>query len=133
MLEDPAMLGVSARAEPVETAPQAIARLESFVAQTVAPPLRNDERASARQAFAMFLGTAEMPDLALAQNPYGVALALARRKQLGIDSAALGRAFDSLTERDLRRAATEIFAPARRAGAWVSPAEPKIKPMFVPR
>ena len=122
LLEDPAVLGVSGKAKPGETPPRALARLESFVAETIAPPLRDDERTSARQMFAMFLGTAEMPDFALAQNPYGAALALARREQMGIDSTAIGRAFDSLTERDLRRAADAIFAPERRAGAWIAPA-----------
>jgi zinc protease len=121
LLEDPAVLGVSATANPGETAPQAIARLESFVAGTIAPQLRDDERASARQMFAFFLGTAEIPDFALAQNPYGVALSLARREQLGIDPLKLNRALDALTERDLRRAAGELFTPARHAGAFISP------------
>jgi zinc protease len=121
LLEDPAVLGVSATAKPGETAPQAIVRLESFVADTIAPPLRDDERASARQMFALFLGTAEIPDFALSQNPYGAALSLARREQLGIDTRKLNRAFNTLTERDLRRAAGEIFTPARHAGAFISP------------
>jgi zinc protease len=121
LLEDPAVLGVSAAAKPNETAKQAIARLESFVADTVAPQFRDGERASARQTFAFFLGTAEIPDLAIAQNPYSVALSLARREQLGIDPLKLGRAFDALAERDGRRAAGEIFAPARHAGAFLSP------------
>jgi len=121
LLEDPAVLGVSAMAKPGETAPRAIARLESFVADTIAPQFRDDERASARQMFALPLGTGEMPDFALAQNPYGAALSLARREQLGIDALELNRAFDALTERDLRRAAGEIFAPARHAGAFISP------------
>jgi zinc protease len=81
LLEDPAVLGVSATAKRGEAAPRAIARLESFVADTVAPRLRDDERASARQMFAFFLGTAEVPDPALARNPYGVAFSLARRGQ----------------------------------------------------
>jgi hypothetical protein len=121
LLEDPAVLGLSAKAKPGETAPRAIARLESFVADTIAPPLRDNERASARQMFAFFLGTADIPDFALAQNPYGVALSLARREQLGIDSSKLNRAFDALTEPDLRRAASELFNSARHAGAFVSP------------
>jgi zinc protease len=123
LLEDPAVLGVSVTAKPGETAPQAIARLESFVAETIGPKLRDDERAAARQTFAFFLGTAEIPDSALAQNPYGAALSLARREQLGIDPLKLNRAFDALTERDLRRAAGEVFAPTRHAGAFLSPAK----------
>ena len=121
LLEDPAVLGVSATANPGETAPRTIARLESFVADAIAPQFRDEERASARQMFAFFLGTAEIPDFALAQNPYGAALSLARREQLGIDTRALNRAFDALTEQVLRRAAVEIFTPARHDAAFISP------------
>jgi zinc protease len=120
LLDDPAVLSVSAMAKPGENAAAAIARLESFVAGTIAPPLRADERASARQVFAFFLGTAEIPDAALAQNPYGAAFTLARREQLGIDSLALKRAFDALTERDVRRAAGAIFSPDRHGAAFLS-------------
>jgi hypothetical protein len=95
--------------------------IPGLVANALAPPLRDDERAPVRQMFALFLGTAEIPDFALARNPYGVALALARREQLGIDPARLNRAFDALTEPDLRRAANAIFAPSRHAGAFISP------------
>ncbi|QEH34150.1 ECF RNA polymerase sigma factor SigW [Aquisphaera giovannonii] len=123
VLDDPAMLAVSATARAGETAAQSFARLESFVADTVAPPLRDGEREAARMNFAMFLGTAEMPDAALARNPYGAAFALARREQLGIDPAAVGRAFDALTDRDLRRAADEAFAPGRKVGVRIDPGE----------
>ncbi|MGC8642144.1 MAG: M16 family metallopeptidase, partial [Isosphaeraceae bacterium] len=120
MLEDPAILGVSVAAQPGETAAAAIARLEAFVAGTIAPELGKQECSSVRRTLAFFLGTAEIPDSALAQNPYGVALALARREQLEIDPRKLNQAFDSLTEKVLRRAAEEIFAPDRHAGAFVS-------------
>ena len=68
-----------------------------------------------------FLGLADVPDQFLAQNPYGVAFSLARREQLGLDPARLNRALDALTEQDLRRAAAEVFAPARHAGAVITP------------
>jgi zinc protease len=121
LLEDPAVLGISATAQPGESSRQAIKRLESFVAETIAPQLRDDERASSRQIFARFLGTADLPAFGLAQNPYGVALSVARCEQLGIDTVKLTHAFDTLTESDLRRAAGEIFAPARHAAAFLSP------------
>jgi zinc protease len=121
LLEDPAVIGLTATAKPGENAARAIARLEFFVADTIGQQLGPEERASARQTFALFLGTAEIPDFALAQNPYGVALSLARREQLHLDTLRLNRAFDALTEKDLRRAAGEIFDPARHAGAFVSP------------
>ncbi len=120
LLEDPAVLGVSATAKPGETAARAIARLDSFVADTVAAPLRDDERASARAMFAFFLGTDDIPESALARNPYAAALSVARREQLRIDPLKLRRALDTVTDRDVRRAAGEIFNPARRAGAFLS-------------
>jgi zinc protease len=121
-LDDPVVLGISAAAKPGETGAQMIARLESFVAETTAPQLRDVEPTSARQAFAFFLDTAEIPVFALAQNPYGAAFALAWREQMGIDTLKLRRAFDALTDRDLRRAVGEIFPKARHAGAVISPA-----------
>jgi zinc protease len=123
LLEDASVLGVSAVAKPGETAPQAVARLESFVADTIAPQFREDERASTRQTFAFFLGTAEVSDFALAQNPYGAALSLARREQLAIDPVKLNRALDVVTDGDLRRAAVAILSPDRHAAAFVSPAK----------
>ena len=44
LLDDPAVLGVSAIAKPGETASRAFAQLEEFVAKTIAPQLRDDER-----------------------------------------------------------------------------------------
>ncbi len=71
--------------------------------------------------FALPLGTADIPDFVLAQNPYGAAISLARREQMAIDPIKLNRAFDALTEADLCRAAREILAPARHASSFVSP------------
>ena len=79
VLEDSAVIGTSASAKAGETVDRTIARLESFVAETIAPTLRDDDRAAARQVFALPLGTTQIPDFALAQNPYAVALALGRR------------------------------------------------------
>ena len=45
---------------------------------------------------------------------------MGRREQLGIDSAKLDKAFKAVTDRPLKRAAAEIFAPARHAGAFVT-------------
>ena len=98
-----------------------LARLEKLVADAVAPGIRQDERASTRQMFGFLLGTSDLPDFALARNPYGLALSLARREQLGLDSVKLGRALDALTEAELRRAAAEFLAPARDGAAIVSP------------
>jgi zinc protease len=121
LLEDPAVFAISVNAKPGERASDVIVRLESIVAHTITPSLRADERASAPQMFALFLDTADIPDFALASNPYSAALALARREQLGIDPAKLKRSFEALTDSHLRRAAKEILAPTRHAAALISP------------
>jgi RNA polymerase sigma factor (sigma-70 family) len=62
-----------------------------------------------------------LPDEVL-QNIYGVALSLGRREQLAMDSAGVKRALEAVNERDVRQIANEVFAPARPAAVFVSPA-----------
>ncbi len=119
-LDDGTVVAVSAKVRSGESNDQAIGRLEAFVAETIAPKLRDSERAAARQQFARLLGLGDLPDIFLVGNPYGVAFSLARREQLGLDPARLNRQFNALTDEDLRRAAAEIFAPNLHAGAVVS-------------
>ena len=67
----------------------------------------------------MILGLGDIPDVALGQNPYGVAFSLARRDQLGLDTARLNRELEAVTDEDLKRVAAEVFAPSRHAAAIV--------------
>jgi len=119
-LDDGTVVAFSIAAKPGETAAQAYARIEAFVAETLEPKLRPFELTSTRQQLGLFLGTAELPDNLLAQNPYGVAFSLGRREQLGIDPVKLNRALQAVTDQDLRRVAAEVFAPARHTGAFIS-------------
>jgi zinc protease len=119
-LDDGAIVGISAPARPGEPAAKAFARIETFVAETLAPKLGPAEPASVLEQLGFILGTMSLPDPMLAQNPYGVAFSLARREQLGLDPAKLKRSIEAVTDADLRRAATEVFAPGRHAGAFIS-------------
>jgi zinc protease len=119
-LDDGAVVAVSTPLKSGETDEKALARLETFVAETIAPKLRNDEPALTQQQLGFLLGTADVPDTFL-QNIYGVAFSLARRDQLGIDTRRLGLAIQAVTEQELRRAAKEVFTPARHVAAVVSP------------
>ena len=56
----------------------------------------------------------------LGLNPYGVAFSLGRHEQLGIDPGKMNRAFQAVTDQDLRRAIKEIFAPTRHTAAFIS-------------
>jgi zinc protease len=116
-LDDGSVVAISATVKPGETPAKAFERIESFVAEAIGPKLKAGEAAEAKQQLGFILGLGDLPDSALGQNPYGVAFSLARRDQLGLDPARLGRAIEALTDQDLRRAATAIFAPGRHAGA----------------
>jgi zinc protease len=118
-MDDGAFVAVSAPAKPGENVSQAVARLETFVAETIAPPLRDTEITATQQELGFFLGTIDLPDEVL-QNIYGVAFSLGRRAQLAIDSAGLKRALEAVNEQDLRRVANEVFAPARHAAVLVT-------------
>ena len=120
LLDDPAVLSVNFPIRRGESAQQARQRLETFVKEIVDQKLGEKECNSVRETFGFFLGTDDVPDRALAQNPYGVAFSLGRRIQLSIDSAKLRKSLEAVTDKDLRRAAAEVFGPDRYAAAFVS-------------
>jgi zinc protease len=117
-LDDGSVVAISVPIKRGETAIEAFKRIEKFVAETIEPKLGAFELAAVKQQeLGLILGLRDFPDAALGHNPYGVAFSLARRDQLGLDPARLGRALDAVTDRDLRRVADEVFAPGRHAGA----------------
>jgi zinc protease len=118
--DDGTIVALFTSMQPGETGSKACARIESFVAETVAPKLEEMEKAGARDMLGMMLGTGEIPDAMLANNPYGVIFSIGRREQLGIDPEALDKAFKAVTDQDLRRAAKEVFGPDRHAGVIVT-------------
>ncbi len=119
-LDNPNTLAVTVPLETGESSAQVLARLESFVAKTLEPKLGPEEIEAAQQQLGFLLGTMEIPDQLLAQNPYGVIFSIVRRKQLGLDPAKLSRALKAVTDADLRKAAREVFAPSRHTGAIIS-------------
>jgi hypothetical protein len=62
-----------------------------------------------------------VPDRMLAQNLYGVAFGMGRRAQMGIDSATLKGAIETVTTDDLRRAAETVFSKKVQAAVVVIP------------
>jgi zinc protease len=119
-LDDGAIVAVSTQAKPKEYAAGAFKRLEAFVAETIEPKLRPFELMQARQQVGPLLGLVDLPDTILVNNPYGVAFSLGRREQLDLGSTALKRAWNAVTDDQLRRVAREVFAPEHRAAAFVA-------------
>jgi|GEM_PF-1346645 len=119
-LDDPRVLAVSTTVRGGETTAQALARIETVVAEILEPKLNDHEPDATQQQLGLLLGTIQLPDQVLAQNPYGVVFSIVRRGQLGIDSAKLKRDLATVTDEDLRRVIKEVFAPGRHAGAVIS-------------
>jgi len=112
-VDDPSFIAVMAPV-PSQVAPEkASAELDRWIASavTVKDEAAAVDTATPRGAFGPLMGLPGTPELALAQNPYGLAFGLARADQLGIDAEELVAGLDKLTGQDLRRCAEAVFAP----------------------
>jgi zinc protease len=114
--DDGTVVAISVKIRQGEPPAKAFERIEAFVAEAIAPKLGAGEAAGLKQQeFGRIFDLAVVPDAML--DPYGVAFSIARRDQLGLDPAQLGRALEALTDEDLRRAARTVFDLGRHAGA----------------
>ncbi len=114
-LDDGTVVAISLPIRDGEPPAKAFERIEAFVAETIATKLGPGELAGLIQEVRMIFEVADLPDARL--DPYGVAFAIARRDQLGIDPARFDRALQAITEEDLRRVGKDVFDPGRHAGA----------------
>lgn len=121
IFDDPEILAVSSSARPGETIEAASDRLTAFIDEAVKPGLQPNEARAVGSLFGIQLGTAEPWEPLLAANPYGVAFALGRREQLGINPGKLKADLESLTADQVKQAASEIFSPKHRAFVRVAP------------
>jgi zinc protease len=119
-LDDPAVIHIGLPMIKGATAKQTQAKLESFVASTIQPELKPNDIKRVLREYGPLLGLSDFPGTQAVQNPYVLAFSLARCKQMGIDSAELKKRLDSLTDKDLRAAAQEIFAPERHAAVAIA-------------
>lgn len=117
-LTDPALLLVTAPLQPGERPEAGAERVRAELAAVLARPFTRDDVAAARQRFATFLGPRRLDVAAWRADRRGLALGRARRAQLGIDGAALGRALDGATADQLAEAAA-LF-DAKRTAAVVA-------------
>ncbi|MEM7394542.1 MAG: hypothetical protein AAF492_19585, partial [Verrucomicrobiota bacterium] len=90
----------------------AIDRALSIIHETKERGGRNDrKRAILRNEY--YLGVGNLLEKALARNVYGTAYGHGRRKQLGIDGAALIEQIENVTSRQIHEAAEKFYAPER--------------------
>jgi zinc protease len=88
---------VEAPAGAVGAAEAAVAQLDAWLDARLAEAPGEAAR-GVRDVFGWMLGVGPLPPLAVAQNPYGVAFALGRGAQLGLDGPALEQAVTKVDE-----------------------------------
>jgi zinc protease len=114
-LDDPAVLALRTVLKDEETTEDAIRRLSSAVDDACHAAVNKSEREKVRYGLGAFLGLGDMPDAVWAKNPYGLALAIGRRHQLGVEAEALRRSLAKTSTEDLGKAAEKYFIPRMRA------------------
>ncbi|MDG3003044.1 sigma-70 family RNA polymerase sigma factor [Paludisphaera mucosa] len=122
LLDDPAAMVASSVARDGEAPEDTTRRVDGWISGLIGKELAAGETTQVASMFGFFLGASDLPDEALGANLYGVAFALGRREQLGIDPARMKAALAGVTASSLRRAASEIFADSRRAAVAILPA-----------
>jgi hypothetical protein len=118
-LETPGVVTVSTALLPGETEEAVVERLRAWIAAQLALPLDDDARAAVADELSITFGAGGHPPDQLVDDPYTVALSLARTGQLGVDPEALAAAVESLTDDDLAASAAVTFGPERSAAAVV--------------
>ena len=119
-LDDPTVLVLQAELSTADQAESVLNRLDERLRKALTDELTRQDRRRATNSMAM-LGTVEMPRAMWRQNVYGLAFSAGRRLQLGIDGEELRDAIETVTNADMRRLGTSVFAPSKRVAVVVDP------------
>ena len=119
-IDDPWFVGVSMPVKKGDDAKVAYAWLFASIDAAMDEPLAPADVTQARNAFGLLLGTIPIQDVMWAKNLYGLAYGLACRDLLGLDTAALRKAMESVTQATLEAAASAVFEADRSAAAVVT-------------
>jgi len=101
-----------------ETPEQAIERLDKMLDAALLAPTKADAELVVK-TFGFLFALADFPESALAANPYGVALGLARRRQMGFDPAHVRAALPKVTREEMQ--AVLIRSSSPHSVAYVVP------------
>ena len=121
VLEDPSVLAISSFLKPGETPEQAMERLQETLTETADGPPQPMEAMMVTQCASMWFDSSQLPDMALAQNPYGVALSIARCQQLQIRGPVLRARLSNVTAQSLQAVARKVLSPGNRAAVVIQP------------
>ncbi|MCZ6786034.1 MAG: insulinase family protein [Planctomycetota bacterium] len=117
--DDPDVVYLQGPVRSDESDAQAAARLQGQVDLAATRKADAMEGFSAINTYGFWYGLTPVPDIAARNNLYGVAFALGRRAQLGVDGERLKKAFGNLSPDKIQAAAQAIFDPKRRSAVVV--------------
>jgi zinc protease len=121
-LDDPSFGGIVAPLQGEESAKDAVARLDAFVAEALKTPLDDGDVRSLVNELGPMLGVTRPPEMLIRVNPYFVAFSAGRRLQLGFkDGVSLKSAIEKLKGADFRKLETSVFAPPVRSAVVLRP------------
>lgn len=118
-LQTPGVVTVSAPLLLGESELAVVERIRAWIADQVVQPLDDADRELVVEEAATTFGAGGHPESQLRDDPFSVALALARTAQLGIDPDELAAALEELTDADLEVSAAATFGAERSAAAVV--------------
>lgn len=119
LLDDPAKIYVTGPVRKGESAEETVRRLETFVADRIAPDLQPGEAVGVRNLYGLFLWADSLGDPILVRNLYGVAFAIGRREQIGFDPGTIKETLGRLTSKEIHAAGKSVFS-RERAGAVIA-------------
>lgn len=119
-IDDPSILYLSSAIRAGKTAEETIQGLQEFADRIANEKVGKADLELTKNTFAFLFGTAELPVFAGSANIYGVAFALGRRRQLGIDSKQLAEAIGAVDEESIARCREQVFGPSRRGTVVVT-------------
>jgi zinc protease len=118
-LDDPEVLTFRLKVGDKDGTKELLKRVQEFVAAAAKAEVTAGDQQRTALLFARQLGTSQLPDALLAEDPYGVAFALGRQEQLAIDPTALAKALQAVTTEQVQRAAREVLGESRGGAVLV--------------
>ncbi len=110
-LDDPTTIVLQTALPAGKDAESVLNQLDQRLQAALTPKLKPQDKLLAINSMAMLL---DVPDAMWSQNVYTLAFSVGRRYQLKIDGSELRAAIQRVTDADMQRLATSVFAPEKR-------------------
>ena len=113
-LADPTTIAVQAEHSDETGIEATLHQLDQHLHKALTAKITSQDRQQVLNTLARVLGKVDVPSFMWHENLYGFAFIVARQYQLQVDTKTLTAALAGVTDADLQRVATRIFAPEKR-------------------